>query len=83
MNIHIVKNKYLNAFLILLLISAVIHFILLLGRALFFGDWQALNYIHILDIDWYVPGLLAGAAGEAISWAIAGGVYLAILKLNK
>ena len=63
--------------------SAIAHMILLFLRALASGDWHVLNYIHILDIDWFVPGLLAGFGGDIVSWAIAGCLYVLILRLNK
>ena len=83
MNIHITKNKYLNALFILMLGSAMIHMIFLFLRVLISGDWHVLNYIHILDIDWFVPGLLAGFGGNLVSWALAGCLYAVILKFNK
>jgi hypothetical protein len=83
MNIHIAKNKYLNSLLVLMLGSAIVHMVLLSMRALVWGDWHVLNYIHILDIDWFIPGLFAAPAGDAISWIIAAGLYFVILKSNK
>jgi hypothetical protein len=62
--------------------SAIIHMILLILRTLASGDWHALNYVHILDVDWFVPGFLAGFGGDVVSWVIAGVLYLAILKFN-
>jgi hypothetical protein len=83
MNIRLAKNKYLNSFLVLLLVSAVIHFILLVSKTLATGDLHVLNFFHILDIDWFAPGLSAGFGGDIISWITAGILYIAILKLNK
>ena len=67
MNIHIAKNRYTNSLLVLMLGSAIAHMILLFLRALASGDWHVLNYIHILDIDWFVPGLLAGFGGDIVA----------------
>lgn len=83
MNIYILKNKYLNALFVFMLGSAIIHMVLLFLRALVSGDWHVLNYIHIIDVDWFVPGLPAGFGGDIASWALAGCLYAAILKFNK
>jgi hypothetical protein len=83
MNIHIAKNKYFNSLLILMLGSAIVHMALLFVWALMFGQWNVLNYISILNLDWFVPGLLAGFGGDVVSWVVAGCLYVAIFKINK
>jgi hypothetical protein len=82
-HIHIVKNKYLNALLVLMLFSAIAHMAVLFILALASGGWQELNYFNILDINTLFPNFLTGFGGNIISWLIAAGLYIAILKLNK
>jgi len=83
MNIKIVKNRYLNALLILLLFSAILHMVFLL--LLFFKtkDLYVINYFNILDVDFFYPNIFNSFLGNAFSIILAVVTYLIILKKNK
>lgn len=83
MNIKLVKNRYINALLILVLFSAAVHMLVLFFVAITSGDFYVLNYFNILDIDYLVPGILNSPLGNAASLIFAGIIYLAILRKNK
>jgi len=83
MNIHIVKNKYLNAMLVLMLFSAAVHMVILVFFALASRDLYVLNYFNILDVDLLYPAIFNTAAGNIFAGIFMIGLYLAILKLNE
>jgi len=83
MNIKIVKNKYLNALLLLMFVSAVIHMAVLFCAAAASGNLYILNYVNILGLDLFYPNLGNSAAGNAFSLIFMGVLYIIILKANK
>lgn len=55
----ITKNRYLDSFLKLLLVSAIIHFTLLVGYSIIHLELTPLNYFHILAIDLFFPSIMS------------------------
>jgi len=83
MKIKIVQNKYLNALLVLMLLSAAVHMLVVVCFALSSKDPYILNYFNIMEIDILIPGFLNSPAGNIFSLVFAGGLYLFILAKNK
>jgi len=83
MKIKIVKNRYLNALLILMLFSAILHTVLLLFLILKTRDLYVINYFNILDIDSFYPNIFNSFLGNALSIVFTVVIYLVILKKNK
>ena len=84
MNIKIVKNKYLNALLLLMLFSAIVHMIILFLMTISTFDIYALNFFNILDIDVLFPALFFNSTLSNISSVIfILSIYLIILVNNE
>lgn len=83
MAVNIVKNKYLNALLILMLFSAIVHMLVLFIVAVISQDMYMLNYFNILDLDLFYPNVFNSPAGNIFSGLIVVAIYLFILKKNK
>ncbi len=83
MNIKIVKNRYLNALLILLLFSAILHAVLLLFLVLKTKDLYVINYFNILGVGYFYPNIFNSFLGNAFSIVSIVVIYLVILKKNK
>lgn len=77
-----VKNKYLNALLLLLLFSAVFHMAILFVFAIAFWNIHFLNYFHILNLNYFFPEFSNNYLADGISFAVMLGIYLIILKCN-
>lgn len=82
MKIQIVKNKYINSLLILMLGSAIFHMILLFFLAIKSYDLYILNYFNILDIDLFSPNIFNSVLGNFSSFLFVVIIYLIILKAN-
>jgi len=79
----IVKNIYINALLILMLFSAVVHMLVLFFIAFSRGDLYALNYFNILDLDILSPLIFKNDfLGNFFSLIIMITTYFIILKTN-
>jgi len=72
------KNRYLDAFLKFVLLTAVIHMFLLFAAAIMNADMAYLNYFNILDIDLFFPGVEQGLVSQLISIAAMALVYAVI-----
>jgi len=83
MNIKIVKNRYINALLILMLVSAIVHMLILFCFALASGNLYTVNYFNVLDIDFFYPNIFNSFWGNVLSVALMLVIYLIILKSNK
>ena len=83
MKIQIVKNKYLNSLLLLMLVSAIIHMVILFGLAIVSGSFYFLNYFKIIAVDSFYPNIFNSFAGNIFSLIFVALIYLIILKLNK
>ncbi len=82
MKITIVKNKYLNALFLLMLVSAIVHMLILVYITLRTGNLHLLNYFHILDVDYIIPNFLNSSWGDIISIIFVVIFYSLILKNN-
>lgn len=83
MNITIVKNKYINALLLLMLGSATVHMLILFAATLWSGNIYLLNYFNILSISIFIPDFLNSLAGNMFSFIFMAALYMVILKINK
>jgi len=83
MRIQIVKNKYVNSLLLLMLMSAIIHMILLFFIAILSKDLYFLNYFNIISISYFIPNFLNSILGDTVSFLFAGVTYFVILMANK
>lgn len=83
MKIQIVKNKYINSLLLLMLASAAVHVIILFFISVGTGNLYVLNYFNILSISYFIPNFLNSIFGDFISFLFALLIYAIILKANK
>ena len=83
MNIRIVKNRYINALLLLMLFSAIAHVLILLYMAITSGSLHFLNYFTILEIGYILPGFSNIFSSDVISFVFAGAMYIIILRINR
>ena len=67
---HLSGNRYLDAFLKLLLLSALIHGAVAVTYAIVFKDTAVLNYFHILDLDLLFPQIIQITGGDMGSLAV-------------
>jgi len=79
---NIVRNKYLNALLLVFLGSAIVHVLILLGVFLVTLDWHVLNYFRILEIGYFFA-IPQNTWSTVLSLAVFALVYLAVLFLNR
>lgn len=66
-------NRYLDAFLKLILLSALIHTVIKISSAILFKDTTVLNYFHVLEIDLLFPQIIqvtGGDMGSLAAWVI-------------
>lgn len=83
MRIKIVKNKYLNAFLLLMLFSAIVHMIVLFCWFLASKDIYVFNYLNILNLNYFYPDLSGNIWWYVLSVVSVILTYLIILFINK
>jgi len=80
----IIKNKYLNAFLLLLLYSAVFHFIVLVLRCFLEKTVYPLNFFNILNLNFLFPSIFKDTlSGDVISVIVVIVIYLFLLKKQR
>ena len=65
------NNKYLDAMLKLMVISASIHFLVAFIHSSLSGDFSSMNYFHILEIGLIAPGIYDMPFSMMISFAAA------------
>lgn len=82
MNINIVKNKYVNAVLLLMLFSAGAHMAIRLYVAIRQWDFYFINYFNILDVTYFLPNFLHSVLGNVFATLFTIIIYVIILKLN-
>lgn len=61
------KNRYLDALLKFILLTAVIHVFLLFIASIINADIIHLNYFNILDVDLFFPGVEIGLLSQILS----------------
>jgi len=69
------KNRYLDAFLKLVLATAIAHMLILFIAAIINADITYLNYFNILDVDLFFPGAEAGMLSHVLSVAAMVVIY--------
>jgi len=72
------ENRYLDALLKLILLTAVIHVFVLIAAAVINADAVYLNYFNILDIDLFFPGIEQGMLSHFFSAVAMLIVYIVI-----
>jgi len=75
---QIAKNRYLDAFLKVLLILAIVHFFTLLVFSIINKDYQLLNTFRILNLELVHPILIHGVVSTIIGTLISIGLYLIV-----
>lgn len=83
MSIKIVENKYLNALLLLMLFSAIIHMLVVFYWSVISKDFYLLNYFNILDLDLFYPNIFNNFSGNLFSLFFVVVIYILILKINR
>lgn len=83
MKIKIVNNKYLNALLLLMLFSAIVHMAVLFCWFLVSKDIYIFNYFNILNLNYFYP-----ESSDNLWWNVSSVfavilIYLLILFINK
>jgi len=76
----LIKNKYINAVLLLMLFSAIAHMVILFFIAIWQGDLYFLNYFNILSISYFIPNFLNSFWGNIASFVFVSFLYFVILK---
>ena len=80
---QIAKNVFLDALLKLMLFSASIHMIILVGAAALEGDVKILNYFNILDLELIFPSIINGMASDVVSTLVALAIFGYFLYRNR
>ena len=83
MNIKIVKNKYINAVLLMMILSATVHISILFAIALVSGDLYVLNYFNTISLTYFYPDFLNSFLGNIIAFVFMVCMYVIILVCNK
>ncbi len=78
---RIVQNRYLDALLKLMLLSASIHMIILILYSIIKLEPAHVNYFNILDLEFIFPGIEEGLLSNVLSVVSVIIVYLAIFIL--
>jgi hypothetical protein len=73
--IQIVKNRFVDALLKLILLSAIFHMALLILFSIVNLDLVILNYFNILDIDLLFPNIIEGVLSQLLSIAMVIIIY--------
>ena len=82
MNIKIVKNKYLNSLLLMMLFSATVHMLILFYISVMTGNFYILNYFKILDINYEIlKKMLEVYKNEKLDPRDS--IHLATMQINK
>ena len=76
---RICQNRYLDAFLKLLLFSSIVHTILMIVYVIAYNDIEHLNYFNILDISLFIPYLEGGLIPDIVATTILFLTYVLIL----
>ncbi|MDP2741685.1 MAG: hypothetical protein Q8O66_03310 [bacterium] len=80
----IIDNKYSNAFLLLLLYSAIFHFIVLIARCFLEKSIYPLNFFTILNLDILFPYLFKNTPTyDFISLVVVLIVYVILIRKQK
>jgi hypothetical protein len=75
---NILKNRFVSALLILMLLSAAIHLVLLAIYAITNRNLESVNLFGIIGIDLNFPKVTNGAISQWLSLAVIVAAYLII-----
>lgn len=76
-------NRLIEAFKRLIIFSAFFHLIVVLSYSLLNFNAQKLNYLDILDLDLFFPGISKSLEGQILSLLILVIVYLIFYFIPK
>lgn len=79
----IIRNKYVNALLILMLFSAVLHMLIVAYIALATGNIYVLNYFNVLSLTYFFPTGFNSFWGNVLSFVVMVALYLIALKAQR
>lgn len=80
----IIKNRYINAFLLLLLYSATFHFLVIVFRSFAQRNFYPLNFFGILNLDILFPELFKNTlSGNIASIIVVVVIYYVIFKTQR
>jgi hypothetical protein len=66
----LVQNKYINAFILLVLFSAAIHIMLLTVFAVISNDISVLNFFNIISLNYFMEGMFNGMLSTLLSFVV-------------
>ena len=75
---RIVKNRYFDALLKLVLLSGIVHMSVLFAYVIASGEVELLNYFGILDFSLFFPGIIDGVRGNLAAFFILLGAYFSV-----
>lgn len=76
----IAKNRYLDALLKLILLSAIVHLVLLAILVFINKDITILNYFNVIDLDLFFPNIAHGILSQVLSAAAMAVLYLILFR---
>ena len=75
---NIAKNRFLDALLKLMLLSAIVHAVLVVIFSFLTKDLEFLNYFYIIGLNLFFPNISMGITGQILSAATVVAFYTAI-----
>jgi hypothetical protein len=82
MKVQIVKNKYLNALFLLMILSSIIHIAIVIFMAIKNSDLYYINFFNIIGVNCIIPNFLNNFVGNLISLGFTILLYLIIFLNN-
>ena len=79
--IPLVKNRYIDALLKLMLLSAIIHMIVLAWYSVVYNDFTLFNFFTIVGIDLLFPQIVTSDCQYVYSFAIVLCMYAVLFYL--
>jgi len=73
-----IKNRFIDALVKLILLSAIIHLSLLLVYSILNLDFIYLNFFNLLDFDLFFPEVINGVLSQLLSIIVVIIVYVVI-----
>jgi len=70
----IIQNPFINAFLVTIIISGLIHDLILWLKFIKTWNWNVFNYFQIIELDFFWKEI-AGINTLIISWLMMIGIY--------
>jgi len=70
------SNRFLQAFVGLMIISAALHILILIVHYFFTGDTSLFNFFKIIELDLFFPHFVSDALGNYTASVVVFFVYL-------